>query len=108
MNKSDCFKTKMSIMITSLLIVLITILLFFMDKSLEWGVEKIVICTVVNIWIFFIIPALRQSYLLNQDKGYAEWLKMGLQVGAGGICMPILFSPFYGVIYYFNVAKQKN
>jgi uncharacterized membrane protein YwaF len=104
MVRKDNKTTKLLILLISMLIVALIVILYFLDRSLGWGTEKIVSCIFVNLWCFFMIPALRQSYLINEDKDLVEWFKMGYRVGASGIWMPVLLSPFYGVIYYF---KQK-
>ena len=103
MKKGDRGKTKLYIFLASLLLTLVSILLFFLDNSLGWNVEKIVSCVVVNLWIFFVIPAIRNSYLVNEGKSLGEWFKMGFHFGASGIAYPILFAPYYGVKYYFNL-----
>ena len=99
----DVVKTKLLILVLSVITTSIVILLFFLDTSLEWNAYKIASCVVVNLWIFFIIPAIRNSYLLNKGKPLEEWFRMGLCFGASGILFPILFAPYYGVKYYLNI-----
>ena len=99
----DKAKIKLLILLLSVIITSIVILLYFLDTSLEWNSYKIVSCVVINIWIFFMIPAIRNSYMLNKDKSLEEWFKMGLSFGASRISFPILFAPYYGVKYYLNL-----
>lgn len=106
MENSDNYKNKILVFIGSLILVGGSTLLFFLDKSLEWGFEKICSCVFVNLWLFFIIPALRNTYLLNRGKSMEEWFKMGFVLGAGGIFFPILLAPFFGVRYYLGQQKS--
>lgn len=64
----DNNRTKLYILLISIIIVVLIVILYFLDSSLEWGAEKIISCIIINIWCFFLIPALRQSYLMNEDK----------------------------------------
>ena len=41
----------------SLILVAVLIVLFFSDRSLEWGLKKILSCLVCSIWIFFLPPS---------------------------------------------------
>ncbi len=99
---NDKVKNKLLIALLSIIITAIAVGLFFIDESLPWNLYKVVSCTIVGLWMFFIIPALRKSYLLNADKSLAEWFKMGMSFGAGGIAYPILLAPYFGVKYYLN------
>lgn len=101
MVRKDSIRIKLNILMISILIVVFVVILFYLDESLNWGTEKIISCIAISIWSFFVIPALRQSYLTNRDKDLAEWFKMGYHIGASGIWIPVLFSPLYGVKYYF-------
>ncbi len=98
----DTVKIKLIVLFLSVLLIGISILLFFIDRSLSWTIGKIVSCVIVNVWLFFMIPALRHSYNLNRGKSYAEWFKMGLAFGASGIAIPVLFAPYFGLVYYFT------
>ena len=60
----------------------------------------------VNVWAFFLIPALRKGYLNNKDKNFQEWFIMGMHYGISGICLPSLLSPYYGICYYFNLSVR--
>lgn len=99
----DSIKTKLLILLISVGIVCICVLLFFLDNSLEWGIEKIIVCGLVNLWIFFITPSLRRAYILNRHKSQEEWLKLGIEFGASRIALPVLLAPYFGLIYYFTV-----
>ena len=98
----DTVRIKLIVLLLSAILVGISVLLFFIDHSLSWTTEKIVSCVIVNVWLFFIIPALRNSYNLNRGKSYAEWFKMGMDFGASGIAIPILLAPYFGLVYYFT------
>lgn len=98
---TDNLNRKIMIFILSVLICGIMILLYFLDTSLDWGTEKIISCILVNLWLFFIIPSLRRSWLVNKDKGMEDWIiTIGYYV-VRGFCLPILLAPFFGVKYYF-------
>jgi hypothetical protein len=103
MKKCDKRENKIYILIVSSILTGILILLFFLDDSLEWNSFKIYSCIIVSLWVFFIIPAVRDSYLLNKGKSLSEWFIMGFRFGASGIAFPILLAPYYGVKYYFNL-----
>lgn len=98
----DRIKTKLLVASLSVIIASIVVMLYFLDISLEWNVYKTISCIIVVVWVFFIIPAIRNSYLLNEGKPLGEWFKMGLNFGASGIMFPILLAPYYGVKYYFG------
>lgn len=102
MKRFDSLKNKMFILFLSSVFVLVFILLYFLDDWLDWNFYKITSCMIVNLWCFFLIPALRNSYLYNERKSLEEWFKMGFSFGAGGMVLPILLAPFYGIKYYFN------
>lgn len=94
-------KNKIIIFIISMLLMLIVIALYFLEASQEWDVTKILSCVLVSMWVFFLIPSFRKSYIKNKDKDIAEWVEMGYWVGVSGICLPFLLAPVYGIIYYF-------
>lgn len=98
----DTVKIKLLVLLLSTVLTGISVALFFIDRSLSWTTGKIVSCVIVNLWLFFIIPALRNSYNLNRGKSYEEWFKMGLAFGASGIAIPLLLAPYFGLIYYFT------
>ncbi|MDR1939300.1 MAG: hypothetical protein LBQ40_00700 [Clostridiales bacterium] len=102
-DKCDRRENKIFILIVSSILTGTLILLYFLDDSSGWSFYKICSCIIINLWAFFIIPALRGSYLLNKDKSLVEWFKMGYEFGASGISLPLLFAPYYGVKYYFNL-----
>lgn len=104
----DSIKTKLLILLISVGIVCIGVLLFFIDNSLEWGIEKILICVFVNLWLFFMTPSLRRSFNLNRHKSNEEWLKMGIEFGASRIALPIIFAPYFGLIYYFTRRRNNE
>lgn len=100
MQEKEYFILKIKILCLSILLTLIGIGLYFLDTSLNWGIEKIVSCIIINIWLFFMIPAFRGSYLSNKEKSLREWFEMGFHFGISKICLPALFSPVYGIRYY--------
>lgn len=102
MKKNDYPKNKIIIFIISLLLTGLVVFFFFLDNSLQWNAYKIFSCIVVNLWIFFVIPAFRGSYLQNKDKSIYEWFRMGFSFGASGIAFPFLLAPYYGIIYYIK------
>ena len=102
MKKCDSGKTKFLVFVISTAITAVAVLLYFLDTSLEWNAYKILSCVVINLWIFFLLPALRNSYLQNEHKTPVEWFKMGMSFGASGILYPALFAPYYGVKYYLS------
>ncbi len=99
----DKIKIKLLVALLSVGITSIAIMLFFLDDSLEWNAYKIVSCIIVGLWVFFIIPAIRNSYLLNEGKSLEEWFKMGFCFGASRIMFSILLAPFFGIKYYFDL-----
>ncbi len=101
----DGLKIKLLILFISAIIVGFCVFLYFLDTSSAWGLDKILSCVLVNFWLFFMTSSLRGSYLRNRDKSAAEWFKMGMAVGASRIFLPVLFAPFYGVMYYFNLIE---
>lgn len=101
--KSDTFRNKILIFVISIILIGILVLLYFLDDSLEWNAYKIYSCIIVNLWLFFVIPAVKNSYLLNKDKSLSEWFLMGFALGASGISFSILLAPYYGIKYYFNL-----
>ena len=103
MTESDNLKNKMIVLTISLILVGVVVLLFCLDNSLEWNIYKISSCIIVNLWVFFTIPALRISYLLNKDKSLGEWFIMGFKVGICGGFLSILLAPHFGIKYYFNL-----
>lgn len=103
MKSHDRVKIKLLIALLSVSITLIVIFLFFIDKSLSWNAYKIVSCIIVSLWIFFLIPAIRNAYLINKGNSLEEWFRMGFNFGASGIIFPILFAPYYGVKYYLSI-----
>ena len=76
MKNKDNLQNKMIVFVISLILTGLILLSFFLDDSMQWNTYKIYSCIVVNLWIFFVVPALRNSYLLNKDKSlYENWLK---------------------------------
>lgn len=106
MLQEERLSKKLVFLLISILLCSSMILLYFLDTSLAWGVEKIISCFFVTLWIFFIPPSLRRAWLLNQDKSMAEWAMIGYYV-VRGICFPILLAPYNGVRYYF-IDYRKN
>ncbi len=102
----DTVRMKLIVLLLSTILVGISVSLFFIDRSLSWTAEKIVSCVIVNVWLFFMIPALRNSYNLNRGKSYEEWFKMGLAFGASGIAIPLLLAPYFGSVYYFTFKDR--
>lgn len=100
MKRCDNAINKITIFVISLLLTSIVVLLYFLDQSLGWGFEKICSCIIVSLWIFFIAPSLRNSYILNKDKSIEEWFRMGFEFGSSGIAFPILLAPYFGIKYY--------
>ena len=98
----DTAKIKLLVLFLSAILAGISVLLFFIDRSLPWTNGKIISCVIVNIWLFFMIPALRNSYNLNRGKSYGEWFKMGFDFGASGIAIPLILAPYFGLVYYFT------
>ena len=98
----DTVRIKLIILLLSAILTGISVFLFFIDKSLSWTTEKIISCVIVNLWLYFIIPALRNSYNLNRGKSYKEWFKMGFEFGASGIAIPLILAPYFGLVYYFT------
>lgn len=102
MKMFDSLRIKFIILLLSIILVGTSVFLFFIDQSLAWTTEKIISCVIVNVWSFFIIPALRNSYNLNRGKSYEEWFKMGFEFGASGIAIPLILAPYFGLAYYFT------
>ena len=102
----DTVRMKLIVLLLSTILLGISVSLFFIDRSLSWTAEKIVSCVIVNVWLFFMIPALRNSYNLNRGKSYEEWFKMGLAFGASGIAIPLLLAPYFGSVYYFTFKDR--
>lgn len=102
---SDGPRTKVGFALFSSALVLLVILLYYLDTSLAWGATKISSCVIVNLWVFFAAPALRQGYLDNRHQSLAKWFEMGLRFGVSGICLPLLGAPLYGLRYYFSAPK---
>lgn len=102
MKQTDSTKNKIFFLIISLALTGLVVLLYFMDNSLGWNGIKIGSCILVNLWVFFVVPAFRNSYLKNKDKSIAEWFRMGFAFGVSGIAFPILLAPYFGVRYYFD------
>lgn len=103
MERSEKTKIKLMFLFVSSIITSIVIILYFIDDSFVWNIYKTASCIIIALWIFFILPAIRNSYLLNKDKSLDEWFKMGLSYGASGIIFSILLAPYYGVKYYLNL-----
>ena len=102
----DRVRMKLIVLLLSTILIGISVFLFFIDQSLSWTTEKIISCVIVNVWLFFIIPALRNSYNLNRGKSYAEWFRMGLDFGASGIAIPLILAPYFGSVYYFTFKDK--
>ncbi|MDR2202161.1 MAG: hypothetical protein LBP26_05300 [Clostridiales bacterium] len=100
MKRRDNLKNKAIVLIASSLLTGILVLPYFLDNSPEWNYFKIYSCVIVNLRLFFMIPSVRNSYLLNEGKSLDEWFRAGFSFGAGGIAFPLLFAPYYGVRYY--------
>lgn len=98
----DTVRTKLIVLLLSAILIGISVSLFFIDQSLSWTAEKIISCVIVNVWLFFMIPALRNSYNLNRGKSYGEWFQMGFSFGASGIAIPLILAPYFGLVYYFT------
>ena len=56
----------------------------------------------MNVWLFFMILALHNSYNLNRGKSYEEWFKMGFVFGASEIALSLILAPYFGLAYYFT------
>ncbi len=94
-------KCKITTFVVSLILVAVLIALFFLDKSLEWGFQKIFSCIVCSIWIFFLPPdVLYFSYKVkNSDLEYS--VKLGFYIGTGCF-IGLLITPYYGIKSYFS------
>ena len=102
MENFDKIKTKLVVLFTSIILVILVILAYFLERTLEWGVPKIASCVLINLWVFFLTPSIRRAWLINKDKPFEAWFLMGFKYGASGILPCTLFAPYFGLRYYFN------
>lgn len=106
--KNDSIITKIKILIISILVLSGMIVVFFIDKELEWGPLKIVSCVIFSIYAFFFIPMIK--YIINWFKTLSleESIYAGYKIGYYGIIGLILMDPIIGIMYYFNKSFKKN
>lgn len=106
--KYDSIQTKIKILIISVLIVGLIIYICFVDKSLKWGIEKIISCIIISVYGFFIAPTIK--YVINWFKtaSIEESFYAGLKIGYYGIGLLVLLDPIIGIMYYFNKHFTKS
>ena len=92
---NDKVFTKIKIFVLSILFTGVIILLYFLDKELEWNVFKIVSCVIVSVYAFFLVPTIK--YIINCFK-----------IGYYGITLLILLDPVIGIMYYCNKKLKHN
>lgn len=106
--KMDTLGTKMKVLCTSILLVSFVIVMYFLDKELEWGFEKIISCILISVYAFFLPPTIK--YIINwfSTLSMEESFYAGFEIGYYGIIELILIDPFVGMMYYFNKRFTKN
>ncbi|MCR5705418.1 MAG: hypothetical protein K6G48_01255 [Acholeplasmatales bacterium] len=108
MVKKDLIRTKIKILIISILFTIGVIGLFIINTSLKWGVEKVLLCMMTVAYVFFAPPMIR--YMINWFK-YAtleEAIALGYRIGYSGVGILIFLDPLIGLMYYFDVYFKKN
>ena len=94
-------KHKIITFVLSLILVAVLIVLFFSDRSLEWGLKKILSCLVCSIWIFFLPPSVLYFAYKMKNSDLEFSVKLGFYIGTGCF-IGFLITPYYGVKSYFS------
>ena len=105
---NDSLFTKIKIFVLSILFTGVIILLYFLDKELEWNVLKIVSCVIVSVYAFFLAPTIK--YIINWFKSLSaeEVYYAGFKIGYYGIALLILIDPVIGIMYFCNKKFKHN
>ena len=106
--RRDDKQARVLVVLTSVLFAAIAALFYIVDWTLEWGLIKIVSFILVDIWLFFLPPAIRLSYLRNEGKTPGQWFTMGYHAGASGLWMPVLLAPLFGILYFLPRTYRKK
>ena len=106
--ENDSLITKIQILIGSIILVILVVGAFIIDKEVSWGLEKIISCIIVSIYAFFFIPMLK--YIINWFKTLSieEAFYAGYRIGYYGLIGLIIIDPIVGLMYYFNKRFKKN
>lgn len=106
--KVDSLATKMKVAFISILLVILVVAMYFLDKELAWGFEKILSCIFISIYVFFLPPTVK--YIINWfvTLSMEEAFYAGFEIGYYGIIGLILIDPFVGMMYYLNKRFTKN
>ncbi len=100
--KNDTIRTKIIILLISVMLVVVEVELFMLDASLGWGAIKLISCVIVGLWIVFLVPALRYFYLEHKDEDMEFFADAGVRFGINGLFGPLFMTPYYGMKYYLN------
>ena len=105
---NDSIITRIKILIMSFLLTGIIILLYFLNKELEWSAFKIVSCVIASVYAFFLIPTIK--YIINWFRTLSidEAFYAGFKIGYYGIALLIILDPIIGIMYYFNKKFKHN
>lgn len=93
--------TKILVLLVSIILDLLIIVLFFMNKA-AWDSTKLVACIVVSFWAFFIVPTIK--YILNwfASLSATEAFYAGFRIGYHGIGVLLVMAPVIGIMYYLD------
>lgn len=102
--KNDTIIYKLKILFGSILLCSLYFLFCLIDDMLITK-NEILIALIVDTYLFFIIPTIR-LFGLKDRRLNIEYLKNnGSLLIERKLLLHILFSPFYGIVYYFNLTK---
>jgi len=99
MNKQ--LKQKLFALLAGIILMLVGILLFFMDTSLEWNYLKILSCIIATIWLFFIPPTIMYYDYKSKNSSMQYNIRLGVLIGSGCF-LGILIAPIIGTKTYFS------
>lgn len=94
------FKIKILVTLISLLLVIIVVVMYFMDKSLDWNKKKILSCFIISAWVLFIPQMIVYFWFKVKNSGLEYSTGLGFEIGMRSF-LGFILAPYYGLRFYF-------
>lgn len=94
------FKIKLIASIVAILLLVAVILLYNIDKSMNWDSVKIISCILISLWVSFVPQTIIYYFYKIKNSELEYSVKLGYKIGIGAF-MGLLFAPYYGIKFYF-------
>lgn len=91
---------KLIVTLIAVILLAIVILLYFIDNTMGWNIDKILSCIIISIWISFIPQTITYYFYKIKNSEMEYSVKLGYEIGAKGF-LGLLLAPYNGIKFYF-------